>query len=75
MSFTLNSLISMQQILLFLRNFSNLHALLEPPFFFRLKFPPTRLLEPPRLLISEKPATNTVCYLINILKIPPTLPY
>ena len=49
----------MQQILFFLRNFSHLHALLEPP----------------RLLISEKPATNTVFYVININNSPPTWPY
>ena len=44
----------MQQILFFTRIFSHLHALIEPP----------------RLLISEKPATNTVFYDINILKNP-----
>ena len=39
----------MEFLLLFLRQFSHLHALLEPP----------------RLLISEKRATNTV---FNVLK-------
>ena len=33
---TLNSLISMQQILFFLRHFSHLHALLEPTRLFIL---------------------------------------
>jgi hypothetical protein len=42
-----------------LRKFSQLHALLEPP----------------RLLISEKHATNTVFYVINILKNPNYMPY
>ena len=53
---TLTTLISVQQMLFFLRNFSHLLALLEPP----------------RLLISEKSATNTVFYIINIKKFPPT---
>ena len=44
----------MEFLLFFLRKFSQLHALLEPP----------------RLLISEKPATNTVFYVVNIEKIP-----
>ena len=47
---------NMEFFLFFLRTFSQLHALLESP----------------RLLISEKPATNTVFYVINIKKIPPT---
>ena len=42
----------MEFFLFFLRNFSQLHALLEPP----------------RLLISEKPATNTIFYAINVKK-------
>ena len=45
----------MQQILLFLRNFSQLRALSEPPC----------------LLISETPATNTVFYGKNIKRFPP----
>ena len=45
----LKSLISMEFFLFFLRKFSQLHALLEPL----------------RLLISEKPATNTVSYVID----------
>ena len=56
---TLNSLISMQQILFFLRHFSHLHALLEPT----------------HLLISEKSAPNTVFYVISMKKIPPPRPY
>ena len=47
---TLKSLISMEFFLFFFRKFCQLHALLEPP----------------RLLITEKPATNTVFYVINI---------
>ena len=45
-------------LILFEKKNSNLHALLEPP----------------RLLIFEKPATNTVFYAINIKKIP-NMPY
>ena len=47
---------NMEFLLFFLRKFSILHALLEPP----------------RLLISEKPDTNTVFYVMNIKKIPTT---
>jgi hypothetical protein len=50
LSFTLKSLISMWFLLFFLRNFSQLHALLEPP----------------RLFISDKSATNTVFYVKGI---------
>ena len=42
--------------LILFRKFSQLHALLEPPC----------------LLVSEKHATNTVFYVINIKKIPTT---
>ena len=52
---TLNSLISMEFFLFFLRTFSQLHALLEPP----------------RLLISEKSVPNAVSYVMNMKKIPP----
>jgi hypothetical protein len=47
------SLICMEFFIFFLGTFSHLHALLEPP----------------RLLISEKPATNTVFYVMNMKKI------
>ena len=56
---TLNSSISVQQILFLLRNFYHLHALLEPP----------------HLLISEKSVIYTVFYVINFKKISPTHPY
>ena len=49
---TLKSLISMEFFLFFLRKFYQLHALLEPS----------------RLLISEKSASNTAFYLINMKK-------
>ena len=49
---TPNSLISVEFFLFFLKKISQLHALFEPP----------------RLLISEKPATNTVFYAMNIKK-------
>ena len=49
----------MQYILFFLRNFSHLHALLESP----------------RVLISEEPATYTDFYVLNINNSPPKSPY
>ena len=52
---TLTYLISVQHILFFLRKFSQLNSLLEPP----------------RLLISDKPATCTLFYVINIKQFPP----
>ena len=55
---TLNSLISLQQILFLLRTISHLYTLLDPP----------------SQSISEESATNTVFYAINILKIPPKRP-
>ena len=48
----------MEFFLFFLGKNSQLHALLEPP----------------RLLFSEKPATNTAFYVINILKNPNYMP-
>ena len=57
--YTLKSLTSMEFLLFFLRKFSQLHALLEPP----------------RLLISEKSTPSTVFHVINMKKFPPPRPY
>jgi hypothetical protein len=60
----------MQQILFFLRKFSYLHALLEPTrlFIFQGKFPPTRLLEPARLLIfGEIPSYKIILSSFKLL--------
>ena len=54
--FNIVTLKSLEFVLFFLRIFSQLHALLEPP----------------RLLISEKPATNSAFFVINIKKFPTT---
>ena len=54
---TLKSLISMEFFLFFLRKFSQLHALLEPP----------------SLLIFEKPASNSVFLCNKYKKIPKCL--
>ena len=56
-NYTLTSLISMQQILFFLRKFSHLHRLRIRTYtfiYFWGKFPPTRLLEPTLYLFWGK---------------------